>query len=123
MASWAMTKTYTLVHVAPIPVGHTIELKLIAETTGIFQKEVRMNETEAVVTDLDSGITYACSDHVQTSFAISAAAQDPSELPMELRPDLKIGSVVRGRVVACHLYTLMAGSTWRVQTQITVESQ
>jgi hypothetical protein len=110
-----MLKTFTLVHVAPIPVGHTVELKLVAETSGV-------NETEAIVTDVDTGIVYACAPHFGGPAGVPGSPRNPSELPMELAANASIGRIVRGKVVACHLYTWMAGGTWRVQTQLVVES-
>jgi len=117
------TKTYTFVHVAPIPVGHKVELNFIVQKAGVFRKEGKISESEAILKDLDTGIIYALASYFRKSFTISGAAYDPEEIPMEPLPDLVIGKTVKGKVIACNLYTLMAGNTWRIQTQITVEAE
>jgi hypothetical protein len=117
------SKTYTFVHVAPIPVGHTVEIKFTVETIGIFKKEEKINETEAIVKDLDTGIIYGLYKHFIDLPGIVGNANNPKELPMEILPNLVIGKIIKGKVIACNLITLMTNSLWRVQTQITIEEE
>lgn len=114
-------RTFTLVHAAPVPVGHRVEIGLIKQTAGVFKKVEKLNLSEVVLRDLDSGIEFASEWHYQKSMGVSTNAHDPQTYPQELRSDLEMGETITGKVLQCRVITVMAGSIWRVQTTITVQ--
>jgi hypothetical protein len=117
-------QTYTLQHVAPIPVGHRVELQFFEEagSGGLFKKG-EANLHEPMVRDLDTGVIYASHWHfvdrasiTQTSYFTKVNAYPPAPLPA-----LKPAGRVLGRVLACRVITECMGSQiFKVQTTLTI---
>jgi len=116
----ASTRTFTVVHVAPVPVGHRVEIRFFEAGRGLFSKAPKVARDAPLITDLDTGVVYGSHWHYVKSAGIASSAFDPDTPPADVRPDLVTAEVVTGRVVSCRLVTVMGGTTWRVQTTLDV---
>ncbi|MBM4370595.1 MAG: hypothetical protein FJ098_03030 [Deltaproteobacteria bacterium] len=117
----ATIRTFAVAHIAPIPVGHRIEVRFFAVERGVFKKTRHVSLDQPSITDLDTGIVYGSTWHHAEELGVSTSAFDPKVPPTELRTNLVTEEVVSGRVVACRLHTVMGGTTWRVQTTVSIQ--
>ncbi|WP_437723519.1 hypothetical protein [Sorangium sp. So ce861] len=119
-------QTYTLQHVAPIPIGHRVELQFFEEAqfAGLFKKDqAQVNVNEPLVRDLDTGVIYASHWHFVERASMTQATlfAKVNTYPPNPLPSLKPAGRVLGRVLACRVLTECVGSQiFKVQTTLTI---
>jgi hypothetical protein len=124
-------QTFELLFVAPIPVGHRVELVWHGEPEpGWISSNIKKGSapipSKPVLRDLDTGIIYGPLDHFleqRTGYKISDVR------PVEPRPleQLGVHASVRGRVVECRVLTEQgigtSSSVQIIQTSLTIEEE
>jgi hypothetical protein len=119
--------TYELLVLAPVPVGHQVEIRWYRKQVKGLLSGTRWEEFPhtPIVQDLDSGIVYGTFDCFwDTGAAASLNMERPTELSEQVLPQLELQKAVKGRVVACRVatYDLGIGSSrlFKVQTSLTI---
>lgn len=119
-------QTFTLQQIAPIPIGHRVELQFFEEaaSAGLFKKDTaEPNWHEPMARDLDTGVIYASHWHFveRSSMGTNAHFAKVNTYPPNVLARLKPAARVVGRVVYCRVITESVGSgIFKVQTTLTV---
>lgn len=107
--------------VAPIPVGHRVEVRTYFIETGVFRKKLEPNFDQPILTDLDTGIVYsAATNYAQISMYTPGARLS---LPLKPRADLKLHGLWTATVRACNIHWIGVGSSAFPQTTLVVDPQ
>lgn len=115
-----MTRQFILDYVAPIPVGHRVELEVLATVEqGLFKATKERHPHHPWIKDLDTGIEYTACWHHEELRGIRFKAGNV--YPEERQPYVEVAERISGRVVACRLVTERIGDSWQVQTRLTLE--
>ena len=114
-------RMFTVPYVAPIPVGHRVEVLFFIKTGGVFKKKETLEEKHPLIRDLDSGIEYGSYWHYKKMIAMSEAAYTPEEYPLPLRPELEVGRKIIGMVTHCRVLTEAFGTIWKGQTTLQIK--
>jgi hypothetical protein len=120
-------KTYELLVLAPIPVGHQVELRWYKKQVRGLLSGTKWQEFPytPIITDLDSGIVYGTFDFFWDRGAAAAISMDsPTQLSQQALPQLELQGAAKGKVVACRVatYDMGTGSSrlFKVQTSLTI---
>ena len=123
-------KTYELLVLAPVPVGHQVEINWYKkQVTGILTgKKWEEFPHTPIIKDLDSGVVYGTFDFFWDHGAAAAVdMQKPTALSVQVLPQLEPQWAVKGRVAACRVATYDMGigrsRLFKVQTSLTIESE
>jgi len=123
-------KTYELLVLAPVPVGHQVEINWYKkQVTGILTgKNWKEFPHTPIIKDLDSGVVYGTFDFFWDHAAAAAIDMEkPTALSLQVLPQLKPQYAVRGKVTACRVATYDMGigrsRLFKVQTSLTIESE
>lgn len=110
------------VYVAPIPVGHRVEVTWTEEVRrGLVPGQDRTDSRPAqpILRDLDTGVVYL------SDWSVGPGRRRGPDLPHEvgvaLLPDHRVARIVRGRVTACRVVTIRSTPVLDVQTHLTLE--
>lgn len=111
---------YILVTLAPIPVGHRVQILWyeIVES-GLFSTSRVMRPHEPIVIDQNTSVVY-CSDR-SFSRGNTKAPNEPFEVSEALAHGAQLARRVEGTVRACRVITIRTFSDIDVQTELTVE--
>lgn len=82
--------------VAPIPIGHRVEVRTYFVETGLFSKKLEPNFDHPQLTDLDTGVVYSNVSNYQTIIAYTPNTR--YKVPTEPRADLKLHGCWQGVV-------------------------
>ncbi|MFO0569810.1 MAG: hypothetical protein U0263_29440 [Polyangiaceae bacterium] len=100
--------------VAPIPVGHRVEVRVFAVNTAVFGTRLEPKFENPLLTDLDTGIVYGSWVHFDTTLPPEQALS--LGMPLTPRTDLNEHVRWRGRVTATRIaangYGQMQTSMW-----------
>ena len=120
-------KTYELLVLAPVPVGHQVEIRWYKKQVKGLLSGKRWEDFPhtPIIQDLDSGIVYGTFDFFWDHGAAVALDMDsPTKLNEQVLPQLELQKTVRGKVVACRVatYDLGIGSSrlFKVQTSLAI---
>lgn len=123
-------KTYELLVLAPVPVGHQVELNWYKkQVTGILTgKKWEEFPHTPIIKDLDSGVVYGTFDFFWDHGAAAVIDMDkPTALSVQVLPQLELQYAVKGKVTACRVATYDMGigrsRLFKVQTSLTIESE
>ena len=116
-------KTITVPYIAPIPVGHRIELRFFNEEKGVFKKHKELNASLPLIRDLDFGIEYGHIDHYKHLVGFSAVPLPPHEYPLTPRTDLDWCEARIARVASCRVLTEAWADEYQAQTTLVVEHE
>ena len=123
-------KTYELLVLAPVPVGHTVELNWYRkQVTGILTgKKWEEFPHTPIIKDLDSGVVYGTFDFFWDHGAAAAIDMEkPTALSVQVLPQLERQYAVKGKVTACRVATYDMGigrsRLFKVQTSLIIESE
>lgn len=112
-----------LIHVgavAPIPVGHHVEIRIYAEEEGLFSKTWTPRVHDAHIVDTTTGITYA-SAWLFEAINMYRCGEIRPDLPLEIRPDLREHARTAGTVRACRVTWIGSGDSRYPQTTLAIE--
>lgn len=114
-----MMRTVNFHGVAPVPVGHRVEVRWYQEMiAGLFGGSTSREEpTRPWIRDLDSGVVYA------THWLFLDGGVYLTEINVrntEVRPTLRIIETLTGKVLSCHV-TTVGLSDMVVETLLTVQ--
>lgn len=122
------SRTVTLIHAVPIPVGHKVEVTYyvaVSESLSIFgaTKTSKKQLGSPRVRDLDTGIVYGHWLHHSDGGAIfNGKINVPS---LDLRSDAKVSERFKGTVKACQVTAVSFGKTGHdfvhLETHLVVE--
>ncbi len=117
-----MTRQLILDYVAPIPVGHRVEVEVLQVVeVGIFSERVEARPHHPWLRDVETGIEYTAYWH---HAEVSGIRFKPGNVYPEGRiPDVRVAERLRGRVVACRLVTERISDSWQVQTYLTISPE
>lgn len=117
-----MSEVFLVDGVAPVPVGHRVEVRVLKEPdAGWFSRRIGADTQpdQPWVKDLDTGVEYGVYWQVSD---VTALDGNPGQVfGAHLRTDLEQLRAVTGRVVACRVLTLGSGDGWRVQTRLELD--
>lgn len=125
-------KTYEFIVLAPVPVGHQVEINWYKkQVTGILTgKSWKEFPHSPIIKDLDSGVVYGTFDFFWDTGAGATAVIDmdkPTELRGQVLPQLEPQWAIKGKVTACRVATYDMGigrsRLFKVQTTLTIESE
>ena len=122
-------ETYELLVLAPVPVGHQVEIRWYKKQIKGLLSGTRWQEfPHSPVKDLDSGIVYGTFDCFWDSGVAATLKMDsPTELGEQVLPQLELKKTVTGKVAACRVatYDLGVGSSrlFKVQTSLTITAR
>ncbi|MFC2092654.1 hypothetical protein ACFLSV_02025 [Bacteroidota bacterium] len=123
-------KTYELLVLAPVPVGHQVEINWYKkQVTGILTgKKWEEFPHTPIIKDLDSGVVYGTFDFFWDHGAAAAIDMEkPTALSVQVLPQLERQYAVKGKVTACRVATYDMGigrsRLFKVQTSLTIESE
>ena len=123
-------ETYELLVLAPVPVGHQVEIRWYKKQIKGLLSGTRWQEFphSPVIKDLDSGIVYGTFDCFWDSGVAATLKMDsPTELGEQVLPQLELKKTVTGKVAACRVatYDLGVGSSrlFKVQTSLTITAR
>jgi len=105
---------------APIPVGHEVEVRTFSREEGLFSKTLEHKADEPLIVDIDTGVTYGQDWHFQEIHAYVSGEVRP-DLPLEVRSDLHEQERWRGTVTACRVAWIGGGDSRYPQTTLLVE--
>lgn len=112
------------VYVAPIPVGHRVEITWTEEVRrGLVPGQDRTDGRphQPVIVDLDTGVVYL------SDWAVGASRRKGPDQPYEVGAgtlsDHRVGRVLRGVVRACRVITVRGFPQLDVQTHLEVEPE
>ena len=117
-----MKRVFLVDGVAPIPVGHSVEFRIMEEPKkGFLSRRIdaKYQSQQPWVKDLDTGVEYGVL--WQYSDATAVRMVPGVEYPEALRGDLEKIERVTGEVVSCRVLTLPSGENWKIQTRLEVE--
>lgn len=116
-----MTRPITIyfVGVAPIPVGHRVEVRTYLVETGVFRKTQEPNFEQPVIVDLDTGVVYSDVDNFAQINMYRPGAR--MQVPTDPRPDLKLHGRWHGVVRQCQVLWIGGGSSKYPQTTLVVD--
>lgn len=103
---------YVFHYVAPIPVGHRVEVHFFARDTGFFATDFHEQLDMPLIRDLDTGVEYA----PEWLFE-----RKPG--PPELSPTVQATRTVTGRVIACRVVAGLSGADWTAHTRLTLREE
>ncbi len=106
-----------------IPLGHRVEVRWYSyEQSNFFSSTPELRELEAPwVVDLETGVEYSHGEHHEESNTVTSGRV--KEVPLELRPTLKLRSQLRGTVRRCVVMTLGSGQYAYPQTTLLIEPE
>ena len=120
-------KTFELLVLAPVPVGHQVEIRWYKKQIKGLLSGKRWKEFphSPIIKDLDSGVVYGTFDCFWDHGAAVALDMDsPTKLSEEVLPQLELQKAVKGKVVACRVATHDMGvghsRLFKVQTSLTI---
>ena len=120
-------KTYELLVLAPVPVGHQVEIRWYKKQIKGLLSGKRWQEFphSPIIQDLDSGIVYGTFDCFwDPGVAATLSMDSPTELSEQVLPQLELQKAVKGEVVACRVATFDMGvgssRLFKVQTSLTI---
>lgn len=105
---------------APIPVGHEVEVRTFACEEGLFSKSMVHRLDEPLVVDVETGVVYGHDWHFQEIHAYVSGQVRP-DLPLQVRADLQEEERWRGTVTACRIAWIGSGDSRYPQTTLLVE--
>lgn len=111
-----------LVHfpaVLPIPVGHEVEVRIYAFEEGLFTKNWVVRAGDAAILDRTTGVLYGSDWHFAEVNMYRSGEVVP-QIPMTVRQDLRLHSVVAGRVSACRVVWIGSGDSRFPQTTLAI---
>ena len=121
-------KTYEFIVLAPVPVGHQVEINWYRkQVTGILTgKNWEEFPHTPIIKDLNSGVVYGTFDFFWDHGAAAAIDMDkPTTLSVQVLPQLELQYAIKGRVAACRVVTYDMGigrsRLFKVQTSLTIE--
>jgi hypothetical protein len=109
-----------LAGVAPVPVGHEVEVRTYFKDQGVFSKKPVEQPLRPLVIDRDTGVVYGEDWHFQPISTYVVGEPRP-EIPIEPRSDLRESARWRGKVTACRILWIGSGETRFPQTTLLVE--
>jgi hypothetical protein len=112
-----------LIHVAavaPIPVGHRVEIRIYAEEEGLFSKTWTPRFHDPHIVDLTSGITYG-SVWLFEAVNMYRCGEVRPDIPFEIRSDIREHARMTGTVRVCRITWIGAGDSRYPQTTLAVE--
>ena len=115
-------QTFLCRMIAPVPVGHRVEMTWFDTPPGLFGGSARkMDEDEPMVRDLDSDIVYTVSWHHSGSLSANPFSDS---YPDAIHPDNRPVARVVGKVLACRLVSSsIMSSQWGPHTYLTVQAE
>ena len=118
-----MTEEITVVLVAPVPVGHRVQVRWYEEVLrGLVPGQERRDgrPSEPVIEDLDTGITY------QSEWPVGASRRrspdEPYELGAMILPDHQLVRTLEGICSACRVVTIRGYPDLEVQTHLQIST-
>ena len=115
------TQTVTVPYIAPIPVGHRIELRFFTAEKGVFKKHKELQSYLPLLRDLDTGIEYGHIDHYKHLIGFTPCPLPPHDYPLAPRTDLEWAEPRTARVVSCRIVTEAWSTSYQAQTTLVVE--
>lgn len=106
--------------VAPIPVGHRVEVRVYAIEEGLFSKAWVPKPADPYIVDLTTGVTYG-SAWLFESIAVLTSGEVRPDLPLEIRSDLREHARFTGVVRSCRVTWIGSGDTRYPQTTLSVD--
>jgi hypothetical protein len=123
-------KTYELLVLAPVPVGHQVEINWYKKQVTRILSGTRWEEFphSPIIKDLDSGIVYGTFDFFWEHGAAAAIDMDkPTALSKQVLSQPELQYAIKGKVVACRVATYDMGigrsRLFKVQTSLTIENE
>lgn len=123
-------KTYELLVLAPVPIGHQVELRWYRkQVKGVLSgKKWKEFPYSPIIKDLDSGVVYGTFDFfLDKSTAVAIDMDRPTILSEEVLPQLELKKSIKGKVTACRVATYDMGigrsRLFKVQTSLTIENE
>ena len=107
------------VGVAPIPVGHRVEIRTYFIETGVFRKKKEPNFNDPMIIDLDTGVVY--SDVANFKQVGSYHTNSRIPVPTVPRPDLQLHGRWQGVIRQCQVLWIGFGDSRYPQTTLVVE--
>jgi hypothetical protein len=108
--------------IAPVPVGHRVELTWFEEVSrGLVPGQERVDDRphQPLIRDLDTGVEYA------SDWVLGVSRRRRPDVPFELgevpRTELRVQRRATGVVRACRLVTVRGFPELEVQTHLEVE--
>jgi hypothetical protein len=117
-------QTYELLILAPIPVGHRVELRWYRKlVTGLLSgQRYESMPAQPVVRDLDTGIVYGDFDVFWRHGPVMQIPYNaPTALEWEVLPEHQLEYQVVGRVAGCRIATHRLSPDFHFQTTLVVE--
>ena len=118
-----MKRVFLLDSVAPIPVGHQVEVRVLQEPKkGFLSRRVdaKHQPKQPWVKDLDTGVEYGVLWQYNDATAVRTTPGE--EYGEALRGDLEALETVKGEVLSCRVLTIPGGERWSVQTRLTIDA-
>lgn len=115
-----MREHHVVLYLAPIPVGHRVELHYHRVTqAGLLGSRTRDWPYDPRIVDLDTGVEYASdrvylADDMRRPYEPARVADQPAG---------EVVRVVRGRVVACRVIHVRSYAEFDVQTDLMIETE
>jgi hypothetical protein len=119
-------QTYEMLLVAPVPVGHRVELRWYRKlVTGLLSgQRYESTPNHPFVRDLDTGVVYGDHDlFLRHGAVVQVSVDKPTPLEWDPLPEHQLEYQVVGRVVGCRVSTFRIGQTFHVQSTLVVEPQ
>ncbi len=116
-------QTITVPYVAPLAIGHRVELHFFNEEKGVFKRQKTPNPYLPLIRDLDSGVEYGHMDHYKKVVGFSAVPLPPHDYPLSPRTDLEWTDIVTARVVSCRVLTEAWSDDYQAQTTLVIERE
>ncbi len=107
--------------VAPIPVGHRVEVRVYAIEEGLFSRAWVPKPHDPHIVDLTTGVTYG-SAWLFEAIGVLTSGEVRAHLPLEVRADLRVHSTITGVVRACRVTWIGSGDSRYPQTSLSVET-
>jgi hypothetical protein len=107
---------------APIPVGHRVEVRVYLVDTAVFSTHLEPAYQAPLVIDHDAGIVYGHGWHFEPITTYTAGAVRP-ELPMGPRPDLTEHARWFGKVTANRVAWIGNGQAAYHQTTLVIQPE
>jgi hypothetical protein len=105
--------------IAPIPVGHRIEVRTYYVETGVFTKKREPDFNRPLITDLDTGVVYSDANNFENIIAYRSG--DRRKFPTRPRADLQPHGLWRATVRECIVMSIGYGQSAYTQTTLVVD--
>lgn len=93
------SRSFVLLGVGPIPVGHRVEVYILSRDVGVFGADVQPQPEEPLLRDVETGIHYGRTWHLERQDGEWPA--DGLTKPRTAKLAVPLAERIEGRVTAC----------------------